>query len=174
MPNPFARLLLLMPLVLGACREHPDPATAFLRQHGGDDFSAFARTHLFVRSIDRRAGEARVLLFKPPSDGGAVYAYDYARQRSRFLKILLPGTPRLRITSADTALVQQFMRLNVTSLEVDPQGHSHRCGASVQSTNQAPDAGYQGWYAAWGTFYRQRWKLVREPNRVNPRNTLLP
>ena len=122
MPNPFARLLLLMPLVLGACREHPDPATAFLRQHGGDDFSAFARTHLFVRSIDRRAGEARVLLFKPPSDGGAVYAYDYARQRSRVLKILLPGTPRLRIVPTDTALVQQFMRLNVTSLEVDPRG----------------------------------------------------
>ena len=121
MPNPFARLLLLMPLVLGACREHPDPATAFLRQHGGDDFSAFARTHLFVRSIDRRAEEARVLLFKPPSDGGAVYAYDYARQRSRFLKILLPGTPRLRIVPTDTALVQQFMRLNVTSLEVDPR-----------------------------------------------------
>ena len=122
MPNLVARILLLMPLVLGTCRERPDPATAFLRQHGGDDFSAFARTSLFVRSIDRRAGEARVLFYKPPSDGCTVYSYDYARQRSRFLKSLSQGNPRLRVASADTALVQQFMRLNVTGLEVDPRG----------------------------------------------------
>ncbi|WP_324680941.1 hypothetical protein [Hymenobacter sp. GOD-10R] len=56
---------------------------AFLRQHGGDDLSA-----LFVRSIDQRAGEARVSLYKPPTAGFAPYSYDYARQRSHFLKFL--------------------------------------------------------------------------------------
>lgn len=120
MPNPSARILLL--LALGACREQPDPATAFLRQHGGDDFSAFARTRLFVRSIDRRAGEARVFLYHPPAAGFALYSYDYGHQRSRFLEFVSQGNPQVQMASTDTALVQQFMRLNVTSLEVDPQG----------------------------------------------------
>lgn len=122
MPNQFVRILLLVLLTLGACREQPDPATAFLRQHGGDDFSAFTRTYLFVRSIDRRAGEARVFLYRPPAAGFALYSYDYARQRSRFLEFLSRGNLHLRMSSTDTSLVQQFMRLDVTSLEVDPQG----------------------------------------------------
>ncbi|MET4074312.1 hypothetical protein [Hymenobacter sp. UYCo722] len=121
MTNPFARMLPLVLLALGACREQP-PATAFLRQHGGDDFSAFARTYLFVRSIDRRAGEARVFIYKPPATGFALYSYNYALQRSHFLKFASQGNPYSQLASTDNSLVQQFMRLNVTSLEVGPQG----------------------------------------------------
>ncbi len=122
MPNPFARLLLLVLLALGACREQPDPAKAFLRQHRSDDFSAFAGTYFFVRGFDHDTGEAIVFLFYLPTAGCAVYRYDYKRQRSRFLEFLSQGNPDLRLASTDTALMNRFMRLNVTGLEVDPGG----------------------------------------------------
>ena len=122
MPTPFVRLLLLALLALGACRAQPDPAAAFLRQHRGDDFSAFAGTHLFVRGFDHETGEALVLLYHLPAGGFAVYACDYPRQRSRFLKFVSQGNPHVRLASTDTAVVQQFMRLNVTGLEVGPRG----------------------------------------------------
>lgn len=120
MPNPFARVLLFVLPALGACREQPDLATAFLVRHGGDDFSAFARTALFVRGVDPDQGEAIVLLYKPPTNGFGVYRYQLARRRSRFIKSV--GRKSLDFSAADTALVQRFMPLNVTCLEVDPQG----------------------------------------------------
>ena len=122
MPNSFARLLLLVLLALGACREQPDPATAFLRQHRSDDFSAFAGTYFFVRGFNHDTGEAIVFLFHLPTAGCAVYQFDYERKRSRFLKFLSQGNSHLLLASTDTALVNRFMRLNVTGLQVDPRG----------------------------------------------------
>ena len=120
MPNPFARILLPVLLALGACRAQPDPAAAFLGRHGGDDFSAFARTALSVRGFDRERGEAIMLLYKPPIDGFGVYRYHLARRRSRFVQPV--GGERLGFSAVDTALIQRFMPLNVTRLEVDPRG----------------------------------------------------
>ena len=121
-PNPYARMLLLVFLALAACREQPDPVTTFLGQHGSDDFSVFTRTALFVRGFDRDLGEAIVFLYKPTADGFGVYRYHLVRRRSRFVKAIMFRGGRSVFSAADTALIQQFMPLNVTRLEVDPRG----------------------------------------------------
>lgn len=130
MPNAFTRVLLLSSLALGACHEQPDPTAEFLRRHGGDDFSGFANTALLVRGFAE--GEAIVFLYKPPTPGFAVYQYDFGHRHSRFVKFNTFGSGSAGFAAADSSLIQRFVPLNVTYLEVDPHGTVH---AIVQAGN---------------------------------------
>lgn len=116
----LARSFLLLSAGLGACSKPADPAAAFLAAFGRDDFSVFAHTALQVRDFDE--GEAVVFLYKGPARCFAVYRFNYARHRSRFVKFVpLQGGCSV-FSPADTSLVQRFMRLRVTALEVNKQG----------------------------------------------------